>query len=257
MHMPVSLEKVQKEAPHLVDLYKQVGVSLKKGGINPERYKAACVATFDHSGSTESGSNRLYTNGTMQEIADIVFAAALQLDDDGSMPVSLFDNRVNDLGEVSLGNCKGFLDVHSKYRFGGTSYLAGLQWIVEQAGFGKVNLKGSGGLFHKGAKLEVKATAPYPVYALFVTDGQPEDPDQAAEYLTLMSQLPIFVQFVGVGSARFSYLERLDELSGRFVDNAGFFDAKTVNHSVDGMLEKMLSEFPSYYAEAKRQKLVV
>jgi hypothetical protein len=252
---------VQEQAPHLVSLVKQTGVILDKKGINPESYKAAVVSTFDFSGSTEMEPNHLYTDGTMQRVSDLGFAAGLTFDDDGEMPFSLFHNFILECEDVNLGNCDGYVNrVTRGKQMGGTSYVAALQWIIEQAGFGHVNLGGGGGggflRKHSGPALSVKATAPYPTYALFVTDGEPQDGDKAAELLKLMSQLPIFVQFMGVGHHHFQYLRQLDDLDGRLIDNAGFFDTKDVGNDQNNMLESMLSEFPSYYAQARKVGLV-
>ena len=267
--MPVSLEKVEAQAPHLVSLYKGVGVSLDKLGIDPSRYRAAVIGTFDHSFSTEDGHNKLYSDGTMQRVADISFAAGLQFDDDGSVPVSLFDNRVTPLGEITLANCRGFLDQHSKHRFGGTSYVSALRWIIEEAGFGRVDLgslgasSGGGGGFLKRkhapahSELAVKATAPYPTYAIFVTDGEPQDRhEDIIQLLTLMSQLPIFVQFIGVGHHKFQFLKVLDNLGSRLIDNANFFDAKSAPDQ-DTMITMMLKEFPEFYVNARKLGLLV
>lgn len=259
--MGVDLKKVEAEAPHLVDLTKKTQQVLLDKKLNPEQYKANVVGTFDNSGSTEMGRNHLYSEGKMQEVADIAFAAGLVFDDDGQVPMSVFNSNVRDLGEMSLQNCKGFLS--SVRAGGGTDYVAALRWIIGAAGFGGVDLGvHSGkkrGLFGKGNSdaLTVKATAPYPTYALFVTDGEPGNPHEEIEsLLTAMSQLPIFVQFVGVGEATFSFLQRLDDLDGRLIDNADFFDAKDANHDQTRMLELMLNEFPGYYANAKRNGLI-
>lgn len=262
--MAVDLGKVQAEAPHMVSLVKQVGVVLEKKGLNPDRYKAAVVATFDNSGSTEMGSNRLYSGGVMQEVADIAFAAGLTFDDDGSVPVSTFDHSVRDLGEMNLANCRGFL---SRIRAGGsTDYVGALRWIIKTAGYGRVNLDlGSAprrGFLRKGGgggSLSVKATAQYPTYAIFVTDGEPNQGTEGSieALLTAMSQLPIFVQFVGVGQHTFSFLQQLDDLDGRLIDNADFFDAKDARGDQSKMLELMLNEFPDYYATARRTGLIV
>ncbi len=256
--MGVSLNKVQDQAPHMVDLVKKGGVVLEKKGINPDLYKAAVIATLDHSGSAAG----LYDRGLMQEVADIAFAAGLLFDDDGSVPVSLFDNTINPLGEMDLANCRSFVSQHTRYRYGGTSYKTALEWIVDEAGFGGINLGGSsggGGFFRSkssGGNLEVKATAEYPVYAIFVTDGEPQDGAAAAEYLRLMSQLPIFVQFIGVGPHSFSFLKGLDDMDGRLIDNANFFDAKDAGNDQGKMLELMLGEFPDYYTLARQQGLI-
>ncbi len=261
--MGVDLNKVQEQAPHLVNLVKQTGVVLSKKGLDPNRYKAAVVGTLDFSGSARD----LYADGTMQEVADLGFAAGLVLDDDGEVPFSLFDNRVTDLGEINLGNCKGFVDRATRGKsMGSTDYVSALRWIIDQAGYGHVNLGSTGGggrrgLFGRGQAnpaLSVKATAQYPTLALFVTDGEPNrgTEDAIEELLKLMSQLPIFVQFIGVGHHRFEFLQELDEMDGRLIDNANFFDAKDAGHDQERMLELMLVEFPDYYAKAKQQGLL-
>ena len=257
--MGVSLDKVQEQAPHMVSLVKQVGVSLEKKGLNPDLYKAAVVATLDHSGSAKG----LYSQGLMQNVMNLGFAAGLLFDDDGEVPVSLFDSGVSELGDMSLGNCVNFVDQHQKYGWGLTDYVKGLRWIVETAGFDpNIGNSGGGGFFRKnsgGGPLSVKGTAPYPTYALFVTDGEPNHgtEDDIRNYLTQMSQLPIFVQFIGVGSNNFKFLESLDDLDGRLIDNANFFDAKSVNNDQNAMLELMLGEFPDYYALARQAGLIV
>lgn len=260
--MAVSLSKVRDEAPQMVSLVKAVNrVSLTKG-LDPARDKAAVLATFDCSGSAQN----LYRNGEVQAVADLAFAAGLVFDDDGSVPVSTFDNRAYDAGEITLSNCQGFLNKSARLNWGGTSYVAALNWIIEQAGYSHVNLGsaggGGGGFFRRGrsasstSQLTVKAQAPYPVFAIFVTDGEPQDGAEAAALLVRMSQLPIFVQFVGVGPHRFSYLHDLDDLDGRLIDNAGFFEAKGAAGTQDGMLNGLLNEFPDYLKKARAAGLI-
>ncbi len=253
--MGVTLEKVQAEAPHLTPLVKATAANLRKAGIDPEANKAAVLAIFDDSGSAQS----LYDSGEIQRVADMAFAAGLVFDDDGEVPAALFSNNVKDLGSVSLANCNGFIAAQDK-RYNGTEYAKALEWIIGQAGFSSVDLGGGGGggfLGRKsnGGSLSVKATAAYPTFAIFVTDGQPQDPEPTKKLLTAMSQLPIFVQFVGVGPASFAFLESLDELQGRYIDNAGFFDAKQASNQQQ-MLEGLLNEFPQYYQEARSKGLI-
>jgi hypothetical protein len=134
-----------------------------------------------------------------------------------------------------------------------------LRWIIETAGYAGVSLGSGGGGFLRraaGSSLSAKATADYPVFAMVFTDGEPQDGDAAAALLTQMSQLPIFVQFVGVGPARFSYLERLDDLGGRLVDNAGFFAARDAGGTTEGMLDGLLNELPAYIPAARQAGLL-
>lgn len=273
--MALDLKKLETEAPHLVDLAKNVTNLMKEEGLDPARYKSSVVATFDVSGSTEMGNNRLYTGADkqMQGVADIALAAGFALDDDDKVPLSLFHSRVVDLGEITPATSLNCLDAHKNTHKGGTNYIAALRWIVEKAGFGGVELgdvrawanalrtnKG----FDQLPPLEVKATAEYPTYALFATDGEPgDDIWELIAYIYLMSQLPIFVSCIGVGANRpFEMLERFSKLptqpepNGRLIDNVGAFDSLKAGGSQQKMLELLLGEYPSYYAKARGMGLV-
>lgn len=264
--MGVDLSKLSPEMRENVNLVKTV--SLAKG-INPDSDKAQVVATFDFSGSTEMGSNKLYSDGTMESINLLAAAAGFTFDDDGQIPASLFHNWVIDLGNIDPGNYDGFINRASKANsMGGTQYLPALRWIVETVGLGDVDLG------RPGDSLFVRQQLPVAVYAYFVTDGEPtDDKEQIRAYLRLMSQLGIFVQFIGVGDHRFTFLKEINNLSGTLIDNCGFFDAKdvlgnrkTARRGLFGrssapqafdegmkrlMLEKMLEEFPSFYRKAR------
>lgn len=255
---PVSLDKVKQDAPHLVSLVKATQTVVLKKGFDPAHNKAAVVGSLDDSGSAQP----LYRSGEMQRVADMIFAAGLVFDDDGEMPVSFFNSRVQDLGNITLSNCKGFIE-RQRPEWGGTSYVSALEWVIKTAGFRTSDIAHSrssgGGLFglgkRSGSSLSVKATAPYPTFAVIVTDGEPSDGQAAADLLTRMSQLPIFVQWIGVGSNNFRYLRQLDELGGRLIDNAGFFDAKEARNDSD-MLSGLLSEFPDYVVKARQVGLI-
>jgi hypothetical protein len=268
--MAVDLGKMQKDAPHLVDLFKKVTDLMKDEGLDPARYKSAVVGTFDLSGSTEMGRNQLYTGDDqlMQGVADIALAAGFAFDDDGKVPLSFFHNNVISLGEITPKTSKNCLDSYRKHRFGGTNYVAALKWIVQEAGFGRVNLGDHKawtrairtGDFSRVSPLEIKGRAKYPTYAIFATDGEPQDNlDELIAYLYLMSQLPIFVSCIGVGANRpFTTLEMFDNLpsqpnnkDGRLVDNVGSFDSADAKGRQDKMLELLLGEYPSFYAKAR------
>lgn len=69
-----------------------------------------------------------------------------------------------------------------------------------------------------------------------------------------MSKTPIFIQFVGIGNERFRFLEKLDDLDGRYVDNANFFSISDINKIQDHELYSLLlKEYPQWlqYPEVK------
>lgn len=67
----------------------------------------------------------------------------------------------------------------------------------------------------------------------------------------------IFWQFVGIGNANYGILQKLDNLSGRFIDNAGFFALDDLDKVSDEVLySRIFSEFPLWLAQARRHDLV-
>jgi len=68
------------------------------------------------------------------------------------------------------------------------------------------------------------------------------------------SKYPIFWQFVGIGKSSFDFLEKLDNLKGRVVDNANFFAVNDINAITDQELyQRMLTEFPLWLKAAKEK----
>ena len=71
------------------------------------------------------------------------------------------------------------------------------------------------------------------------------------QLLRSSSALPVFWQFVGVGQASYGVLERLDTLTGRTVDNAGFFAVDDLDEIQDEQLySRLLGEFPAWLRSA-------
>jgi hypothetical protein len=257
----VSLDKIEQEAPHMAPIVRKAAKITLDKGIDPSVCKAAVMAALDFSGSAES----LYESGEMQKVANNSFAAGLLFDDDGEVPVRLFHDNVLDLGaslsQMNLGNCENFIAkaVSQAGPMGRTNYVAALRWIIEESGYSNVDISLGGGRMFKSAKsASARVSAEYPAFGIFITDGEPNRGTEGdiVNLLTEMSQLPIFVQFVGVGRHDFSFLKRLDELEGRFIDNAGFFDAKDASNQ-DEMLEGLLAEFAeTYYPNARAAGLI-
>lgn len=273
--MGVSLDKLQREAPHMVNLVKAVEKASFAKGLDPNKSPAAVVATFDSSPSNEMGRNKNYTSGLMGKVGDLVLAAGYTFDDDGKVPVSYFNNTVHSIGDIEPQQSQGLVDRTYRQNWGGgTSYMSALRWIVESVDeFKHIDLG------RPNDPLEVKFAAPYPVFAIFVTDGEPTDSKlEIIEYIKRISQLPIFIQFVGVGIENdFAFLKSLNNLkSGRLIDNCGFFNAMEVlgqkkkrfgglggtsvltpEQEQDAVLDALLNEFPDYYVEAPKLGLIV
>lgn len=65
-------------------------------------------------------------------------------------------------------------------------------------------------------------------------------------------KLPIFWQFVGIGGYDYGILRKLDDMTGRVIDNCNFFEMDNIySLSEEQLYENMLHEFPSWLKEAK------
>ena len=65
----------------------------------------------------------------------------------------------------------------------------------------------------------------------------------------IIKAYPIFFQFIGIGDNSFSFLEELDDIEGRTLDNANFFavpDPKKM--SPEDMFDKMMEENRKYWS---------
>jgi hypothetical protein len=80
-----------------------------------------------------------------------------------------------------------------------------------------------------------------PVLVLFFTDGGFRKKGPISELMRAASSAPVFWQFVGIGRANYGVLERLDDMEGRVVDNAGFFAIDDIDQvSDDDLYQRLL-----------------
>jgi hypothetical protein len=91
-----------------------------------------------------------------------------------------------------------------------------------------------------------------PTLVLSFTDGGFHPRRDIADLMRAAAHLPAFWQFVGMGHADYGVLARLDEMSGRIVDNAGFFAVDDIDHVADDELyRRLLNEFPRWIRAAR------
>ncbi|WP_371502265.1 VWA domain-containing protein [Kitasatospora sp. NBC_00374] len=229
----ISLEKVQRTAPGLVDLYKAAGVSLAKTGLGPLR--AAVYLVLDHSASM----TWFYENGTMQHLAEQALGLSANLDDDGTVPVVFFANGVLLVADLSLDAYQGRIDrLQERLEWGGTRFAPAMQAVIDHYG---------------------RSGATDPAFVIFQTDGEPFDRRETRELLRRSSSLPIFWQFVGFGHSRhLRFLRSLDTLGGRTIDNAGYFGAgqNPLGRSNPDVYDRLMKEFPDWIRLARAAGIV-
>jgi uncharacterized protein with von Willebrand factor type A (vWA) domain len=209
-----------KEEVHKVCLDKKPLINLK----------AKVALVLDYSGSMDW----LYSNGTVQRVVEKMLPLAMNFDDDGSMETWLFSDSCRRLKDANLNNLDGYIKRETKGKsMGGTNYSPVMEDIIK---------------FYKNEKL--------PVYVIFITDGDNFDNDKTDTTATIIeaAKKPIFWQFVGLGDSKFSYLESLDTLEGRYVDNADFFSVKNAD---DITYKDLLTEFPTWLSDQKVKDMLV
>ncbi|MGW0566124.1 VWA domain-containing protein [Streptomyces tauricus] len=226
------MTKVEKQAPGLVSLAKTAAVSLQKAGLAGQR--AAVQLVLDHSGSMLP----YYRDGSVQRLAEQTLGLSVNLDDDGSVPVAFFGSWVDHSVDVRLDNYRGIIDrTHTNSSWGSTNYVAAMQAAVDE---------------HQNSG------ADFPALVIFQTDGEPDDESATKRTLRTISNRPMFFAFVGFGPARnMRFLKKLDNLSGRQVDNASFFHAADPhNVSDEALYDGITSQYAAWLTAARTEGIV-
>jgi stress response protein SCP2 len=272
MNKAVRLEKQLAGQPsQMVNLVKKAGISLEKKGLSEHRARVALC--LDISGSM----HRLYQEGKVQALCERVLGMAVQFDDDGACDVFTFGTGSYDEGPLDLHNYRGWIQslLGRRPLEGGTNYKLAMQavrrhYFPDAAG---------------GAR-----TSPLqdtlPVYVIFVTDGQTTDQAGTKQQVIWSSYEPLFWQFMAIGQSSrnvtaqgappakkkkggfgarfaalmtgdFQFLEELDDMPGRLVDNADFFSvADPAELSDEQLYDLMMNEYPGWLQLARSQGLL-
>lgn len=227
----ISLDKVEAQAPGLVSLAKTAAVSLDKKGLTGHR--AAVYLVLDHSGSMQGH----YLSGDVQKLAEQALGLAVNVDDDGTVPVVFFSNSAAPATPIGLDDYAGAIQrLHTQQGWGGTHYSTAMHAVID-------HYTASG--------------ASDPALVVFQTDGNPQDKIKTEALLKTASKLPIFWSFVGFGD-EMDFLRKLDNLrvgfGGRKVDNASRFETGRNPSAVsDGDLyDGIMHEYPKWLADARR-----
>ena len=228
----VSLEKKLEKAPHLVSLVKPLVFELKKKNLETTVARVGLV--LDISGSM----SQRFKNGTVQEIVNKTLPLAVQFDDDGELDFWYYGTTARRMKSVNLDNYTEAVPVDWKrlmMELGGRNNEPTVLKMVVDA--------------YKNTKI--------PAYVLFITDGGVNHRKEIQNIITEASHLPIFWQFVGVGGQNYGILEKLDTMTGRYVDNAGFFaldDFKKVSN--EELYARLLEEFPKWLEEIRKKGMI-
>lgn len=252
----VLLEKrLEKEAPKLLDLSKKAKVSLEKVGL--QHHNAKVALCLDISGSM----SRLYSSGKIQAFAERILALGTRFDDDGSIDIFLFGQHAHDAGELTISNFDGFVNrLIRQYPLEGSTYYAKAMGLIRQHYFGPAQSR------------KQPLSQNMPIYVMFVTDGDTFDKAETTKHIQDSSYEPLFWQFMAIGESKkdakkgffksllqsdFTFLEQLDNLTGRYIDNADFFSVKDpAAISDDELYDLLMQEYPEWVKAARTKGLI-
>lgn len=278
--MPISLDKVEEQAPELVELYKKTKISLDKVELRDHVARVALVLDISLSMS------ELYRHGKVNELVKRAMALGLQFDDNGGIDVFAFGVKAYEMGEYGMSNYKDCVSdtLQAHPLENGTRYAEALALLSKNY-----------------------ADSDLPVYVMFITDGDTEAKEKVTSQLIKMSKMPVFLQFMGLGeeilpeapvatpaaaanvpakkqgffskllglaieqettapvnkssrqavSSGFKFLMELDEMEGRVVDNANFFAIKDPARIEDEALyDLLMNEYPGWVPQAKALRIL-
>ena len=194
----------------------KVLIDMSKGSkIDMTKHVARVALAMDYSGSMD----RLYYNGSVQNVIIRLLPIALKFDDNGELESWLFSNQEERLPAVNVNNYENYVQkVMMKARMSmvGTNYAPVLKDMVK---------------YYKDIE-----PSSVPAFIIFITDGENFDKAETNKIIKELSNYNIFVQFIGIGNESFTYLKSLDNMEGRVHDNTGFTTVKDMNKMTDGEL---------------------
>ena len=202
-------------------------ISLEKhipDSLNDKRVRV--VFCIDQSGSMWGR----YNNGEVQRTVERLFPVALKFDDDGKMECYSFNTKAKSHPDIDVNNIVEYVDNNIECD-GGTNYSPVMRTVTK--------------------------TANVPTYVIFITDGDNQDKNASREFIREISGEPIFWKFIGIGNERFTFLEELDDMNGRVIDNADFVKIKDISNISDDELYKLLmQEFSEWWTEAEKKGII-
>lgn len=226
----------KEQSVKLLNLRKETvsTVCLKKSILS--KTKARVGVAMDYSGSMGS----LYRNGTVQETINRILPIALKFDDNGELDMWIFENSFKRLESVTVDNFYDYVKrdiLDAGYRMGGTCYAPVMKDIM--------------------SKYMNDEPSDVPTYIIYITDGDNSDKAETERVIRESCKHNIFWQFVGIGDAGFPFLQKLDDLKGREIDNTDFFGIEDLSKISDEKLyNDLLNEYPGWESNVRKLGMI-
>ena len=258
--MQGKLERLKTEAPALFEWGRIAKEVLESYQLI--RHDAKVALCFDISGTMHSS----YTTGAIQAFTEKMLAMACILDADQKIDVFLFGDEAYYVDPIRPENITNFIESKrgKYYSVGGTHFDKIIRMVRE--------------FYFPGVEKRAKTTpmqSEEPVFVLLITDGNTVDEKAAETELRHASYEPIFWQFMAIGSESdgpigrfmkwfsspmgdgFSFLDKIDTMEERNVDNVGFFSVKSpFELKEEELYALMMKEYPDWLKLAVKAGLV-
>lgn len=203
-------------------------------------------------------------SGKLEVIAERILAFATHVDIDSHIDLFLFAERAFFIGSMNLKNFEGFVtEALDKFNLSGHADYTNVINLIRTTYLKQAEVDG---------KKKIRET---PVYVYFLSNGETDNPDEIAEQIAEASYEPIFWQFMTMGTTKadlqkgllgfllrpftddYSFLELIDDMDDRFIDNADFFNVFDPEAISDEEFYKlMMAEFPHWLKEAQEKGIV-
>lgn len=236
----------------IIDLSKKAKISLEKKEIFGE--KAQVVLILDKSLSMQN----FYECGVVQQTVERVLGVGMNMDDNQSIEVFAFDQEAVELEEATASNYEGYVERMLKKTSLGyqTRYSLPMKLVLDKF-VPKAPTKTTGFFRKKTVATGEAEIAKLPTFVIFITDGDNQDKKETEALIREASNQAVFWQFVGIGREQFSFLQKMDDMDGRFLDNVDFFPMEDPSKVSDGDLyDKLLTEFPQWIKEARAKGIL-
>lgn len=230
----IKLNLSKEESLNLLDLRKTTVANICESIPDLQNMRARVALVLDFSGSMGS----MYKDGTVQAAIERIMPIASQFDDDGELDLWIFENSYRRLESVNMNNFYGMAKkIYEEYSMGGTNYCPVMRDVVR--------------------KYTEEDRSYLPAYVFFLTDGDNSDKSTTQNLIKTTCKEPIFWQFIGLGTDSMKFLEKLDDMKGRSIDNADFFRLPKPNHiSDEDLYAKIFNEYPEW-VKTVRQKGII
>ena len=200
-------------------------VDLKKKNVDLTAHRARVFVILDRSGSMR----QLYNNGSVQDTLTRLLPLALKFDDNGELEVYVFDDAFNRIEPMTINNFSTYVEKEILEKNYGPRGSTNYAPVINQA------------------TKDFNDGSPYPAFGIFITDGDNWDHNDTTKAIRNSSKYKIFFQFVGIGKVNFNYLQNLDNLDGRDVDNTSFIKIEDFSSlSDEELFPKLLAEYPQW-----------